>query len=169
MPEQPHHTILNRAKNPGDTYSTRRFFPPFGMAFCFNTRENQLPPQPSIYQTATSISRLQMSIFRLKMDIFKLKICIFSLKIEQTAVFADFSGPHLPLFRPCFPTFSPYPSSFITETYHPCDGLSPIIRPNSLCLQPTFTSIRLNRTVAVTHNPLAMYRSFYIFACLNDR
>lgn len=169
MPEQPHHTILNRAKNPGDTYSTRRFFPPFGMAFCFNSRENQLPPQPSIYQTASSISRLQMSIFRLKMDIFKLKMCIFSLKIEQTAVFANFSGPHLPLFRPCFPTFSPYPSSFITETYHPCDGLSPIIRPNSLRLQPTFTSIRLNRTVAVTHNPLAMYRPFYIFACLNDR
>ncbi len=169
MPEQPHHTILNRAKNPGDTYSTRRFFPPFGMAFCFNSRENQLPPQPSIYQTASSISRLQMSIFRLKMDIFKLKMCIFSLKIEQTAVFANFSGPHLPLFRPCFSTFSPYPSSFITETYHPCDGLSPIIRPNSLRLQPTFTSIRLNRTVAVTHNPLAMYRPFYIFACLNDR
>ena len=169
MPEQAHHAILNRAKNPGDTYSTRRFFPPFGMAFCFNSRENQLPPQPSIYRTTTSISRLQMSIFRLKMDIFKLKMCIFSLKIEQTAVFANFSGPHLPLFRPCFPTFSPYPSSFITETYHPCDGLSPIIRPNSLRLQPTFTSIRLNRTVAVTHNPLAMYRSFYIFACLNDR
>lgn len=169
MPEQAHHAILNRAKNPGDTYSTRRFFPPFEMAFCFNSRENQLPPQPSIYQTASSISRLQMSIFRLKMDIFKLKMCIFSLKIEQTAVFANFSGPHLPLFRPCFPTFSPYPSSFITETYHPCDGLSPIIRPNSLRLQPTFTSIRLNRTVAVTHNPLAMYRPFYIFACLNDR
>ena len=169
MPEQPHHAILNRAKNPGDTYSTRRFFPPFGMAFCFNSRENQLPPQPSIYRTATSISRLQMSIFRLKMDIFKLKMCIFSLKIEQTAVFANFSGPHLPLFRPCFPTFSPYPNSFITETYHRFDGLSPIIRPNSLRLQPTFTSIRLNQTVAVTHNPLAMYRSFYIFACLNDR
>ena len=169
MPEQAHHAILNRAKNPGDTYSTRRFFPPFGMAFCFNSRENQLPPQPSIYQTASSISRLQMSIFRLKMDIFKLKMCIFSLKIEQTAVFANFSDPHLPLFRPCFPTFSPYPSSFITETYHPCNGLSPIIRPNSLRLQPTFTSIRLNRTVAVTHNPLAMYRPFYIFACLNDR
>lgn len=169
MPKQLHHAILNRAKNPGDNYSTRRFFPPFGMAFCFNSRENQLPPQPSIYQTASSISRLQMSIFRLKMDIFKLKMCIFSLKIEQTAVFANFSGPHLPLFRPCFPTFSPYPSSFITETYHPCDGLSPIIRPNSLRLQPTFTSIRLNRTVAVTHNPLAMYRPFYIFACLNDR
>lgn len=169
MPEQAHHAILNRAKNPGDTYSTRRFFPPFGMAFCFNSRENQLLLQPSIYRTTTSISRLQMSIFRLKMDIFKLKMCIFSLKIEQTAVFANFSGPHLPLFRPCFPTFSPYPSSFITETYHPCDGLSPIIRPNSLRLQPTFTSIRLNRTVAVTHNPLAMYRPFYIFACLNDR
>lgn len=129
MPEQAHHAILNRAKNPGDTYSTRRFFPPFGMAFCFNSRENQLPPQPSIYQTASSISRLQMSIFRLKMDIFKLKMCIFSLKIEQTAVFANFSGPHLPLFQPCFPTFSPYPSSFITETYHRFDGLSPIIRP----------------------------------------
>ena len=169
MPEQPDHAILNRAKNPGDTYSTRRFFPPFGMAFCFNPRGNQLPPQPSIYRTATSISRLQMSIFRLKMDIFKLKMCIFSLKIEQTAVFANFSGPHLPLFRPCFPTFSPYPSSFITETYHPFDSPSPIVRPNALCLQPTFTSIRLNRTVAVTHNPLAMYRSFYIFAYLNDQ
>lgn len=169
MPEQPYHAILNRAKNPGDTYSTRRFFPSFGMAFCFNPRGNQLPPQPSIYRTATSVSRLQMSIFSLKMDIFKLKMCIFSLKIEQTAVFANFSGPHLPLFRPCFPTFSPYPSSFITETYHPFDSPSPIVRPNALCLQPTFTSIRLNRTVAVTHNPLAMYRSFYIFAYLNDQ
>lgn len=169
MPEQPHHAILNRAKNPGDNYSTRRFFPPFGMAFCFNSRGNQLPPQPSIYRTATSISRLQISIFRLKMDIFKLKTCIFSLKIEQAAVFADFSGPHLPLFRPCFTAFSPYPSSFITETYHPFDSPSPIVRPNALCLQPTFTSIRLNRTVAVTHNPLAMYRSFYIFAYLNDQ
>lgn len=169
MPEQPHHAILNRAKNPGDNYSTRRFFPPFGMAFCFNSRENQLPPQPSIYRTASSISRLQMSIFSLKIDIFKLKTCIFSLKIEQTAVFANFSGPHLPLFRPCFTAFSPYPSSFITETYHPFDSPSPIVRPNALCLQPTFTSIRLNRTVAVTHNPLAMYRSFYIFAYLNDQ
>lgn len=169
MPEQPHHAILNRAKNPGDTYSTRWFFPPFEMAFCFNSRENQLPLQPSIYRTATSISRLQMSIFSLKIDIFKLKTCIFSLKIEQTAVFANFSGPHLPLFRPCFTAFSPYPSSFITETYHPFDSPSPIVRPNALCLQPTFTSIRLNRTVAVTHNPLAMYRSFYIFAYLNDQ